>query len=455
MRSIRLRFMILLSLLLSLLLLLLNTYPAILARDAVFQEKHSAMNSRALVLSVALEDLERLSGDGVAEVLTFLDLSELERVAVFDRGGAALFDNRPGSERPADLDAALAGKVIFRSHFVRAAFLSSIVMPVSSGERLIGAIYLQERDEAHAGAIRAVQQHLITLSFIIAFTVLVSGGLFVRRFSGRLRSLALSMRRVAEGDYGSRPTIRGQDEISALGTEFNTLTERLERTENERQRFVADASHELKTPIAAIRLLSDSILHSPNVDADTAREFVADIGEEALRLQKTTEKLLTLSRLVARADYLRAPLELADAAHSAVESLRAYARENFVALQEALEPGCVILGSQDDIDHILYNLIDNAIKYNVPGGSVLVRLRACGAEAELVVEDTGIGIPPQDLPHIFDRFYRVDKARSREEGGSGLGLSIVHEAVLAQNGSIRVEQNKPQGTRFLVRFPRI
>ena len=114
----------------------------------------------------------------------------------------------------------------------------------------------------------------------------------------------------------------------------------------------------------------------------------------------------------------------------------------------------MIMGSRDEIDHILFNLIENAIKYNTPQGSVTVRLQNREDRVRLSVEDTGIGIPEADRPNIFDRFYRVDKARSREAGGSGLGLSIVHDAVLANGGSITVGQNTPQGTVFTVEFPR-
>lgn len=454
MHSIRLRFLALLSLLLALLLLLLNTVPALLARDAVFHEKQRTLNARAAMLAAAISGLGRLNADGVAEALSFHDLREIDGLAVYDRDGRPLYGD--GSVfRPEDLRTALGGRVVFRSRFTRGAFRSSVSMPLSGNNGLTGVLLLLEEDEAHAEAIRAVQEQIATLSVVIAAVALFSGFFFVQRMTKRLRALAASMRSVAAGDYRSRHSVTGEDEISALGTEFNALTARLERTETERQRFVADASHELKTPLATIRLLSDSILTNPDVDRNMMLEFVADIAEENSRLTRTTEKLLALSRLDSRESSAPELIDLAPMVRDALASMQPLAWEKQVSLAESLEDGCRLLGSRDDVDHILYNLIDNAVKYNVPGGEVRVTLRALDSELELAVEDTGIGIPEADLPYVFERFYRVDKARSREAGGSGLGLSIVHDAVLALGGSIRVEPNKPRGTRFVLRFPRV
>ena len=138
----------------------------------------------------------------------------------------------------------------------------------------------------------------------------------------------------------------------------------------------------------------------------------------------------------------------------ALVMLRPLAEEKQVKIRCELEDGCVVMATTDDMFHIIFNLMENAIKYNVPNGSVRLLLKGDENSIYLTVEDTGIGIPEEDRLNIFSRFYRVDKARSREAGGSGLGLSIVHDAVLAHGGTIAVGQNKPQGSRFIVSFPR-
>ena len=454
MHSMRFRFMAFLAVLLVLLLLLLNTYPAIFSRDAVFQEKRSFMNSQAALLAASLTGLEQLNPDVIAEVLAFLDLSGYERVAVVDEHGALLYDSAGAEFDMTDIRRALEGVIVFRSRFTEAAFFSSLAMPMSDQGELAGAVFLQERDTERAEGIWAVQRHLRRLSLTIGAAALFLAGGFVRFITRRLDALVRSMRTVAGGDYRYRHPIRGRDELSELGEELNLLTEKLESNEAERRRFVADASHELKTPLASIRLLSDSIVQSKDMEAATMREFVSDIDGEAKRLQRTTEKLLSLSRLAGEPRFVPEPVDLRPAALDALSLLAPLAREKQVRLHSRLEEGCVVQATRDNIDQILYNLVENAIKYNVPEGSVKVDLSAGETLVTLRVEDTGIGIPEGDRPHIFDRFYRVDKARSREAGGSGLGLSIVHDAVLAYGGSVAVGQNTPRGTVFTVQLPR-
>ena len=218
--------------------------------------------------------------------------------------------------------------------------------------------------------------------------------------------------------------------------------------------MVSDAAQELKTPLASIRLLSDSIVQNEDMDADTVREFVTDIGNEAERLQRTTEKLLDLSRLDDDIQVMPEPVDMKQVAVDAMVLLRPLADERQVRIRCDLADGCVVMATVDDMFHIIFNLIENAIKYNVTGGSVFLSLRGDEDEIKFTVEDTGIGIPEEDRYNIFTRFYRVDKARSREAGGSGLGLSNVHDAVKAHGGSIMVGENKPQGSRFTVSFPR-
>ena len=454
MHSIRFRSMAFLALLLAVLLLLLNTFPVISSRDAVFEEKRSAMSSRAALLASSLSGLDRLSEAGIGEVLSFLELSDYDRIAVVDETGSPLYDSGNSELPMEDIRRALSGKAVFRSRFGESAFLSSITMPVNGKGVLTGAVYLQERDTERAEGIRAVQGRLRTLSLTIGAVALLVAALFVLLLTRRLQALVRSMHTVASGDYHYRHVISGRDELGKLGEELNRLTEQMDRTESERRRFVADASHELKTPLASIRLLSDSIAQNEQMDPGTMREFVSDIGGEAQRLQRTTEKLLDLSRLDDKVQFVPEPVDLKQTALDAIALLRPLAQEKRVRLRSELEEGCVVMGSRDDMARILFNLVENAIKYNVPEGSVLLRLYGREEQVRLSVEDTGIGIPEADRPYIFDRFYRVDKARSREAGGSGLGLSIVHDAVLAQGGSITVGQNKPQGSVFMLSFPR-
>lgn len=455
--SMRFQFFAFLGALLLILLLLLNIYPYVSARDAVYQEKHRAMESQGGTLSAAIAGLDRPDSESISEVLRLLDMQGYDRLTVYDASGIQVYDHRYGSQREikgTDIGLALSGKTVFRSALLEEGFSSSYVIPVSSKGVITGALYLHETDPERGKIIDGLQSQTRTISIIITLATLLVAGLYLSVVLHKLQRLSESMRIVAGGDYSHRLVSKGKDELSELCNEFNTLTERLDDTERQRRRFVSDASHELKTPLASIRLLSDSIVQNEGMDVDTVREFVTDIGSEAERLQRTTEKLLDLSRLDDDVHVMPEPVDVKQVAVDVMVLLRPLANERDVRIRCELEDGCVIMATVDDIFHILFNLTENAIKYNVPGGTVLLELRGSEDRVIFTVTDTGIGIPENETYNIFRRFYRIDKARSREAGGSGLGLSIVHDAVKAHGGSISVGQNKPQGSVFAVSFPR-
>ena len=455
--SMRFQFFAFLGALLLILLLLLNIYPYVSARDSVYQEKHSSMQNQGSTLASAIAGLDRPDSKSISEVLRLLDMQGYDRLTVYDTAGQRVYEHREGGSYNSpewDVATALKGKTVFRSSLTGEGFSSSYVVPISSKGVVTGVLYLHETDAERGKIIADLQAQIRTLSIVITVTALVIAGLYLSVVLHKLQRLSESMRIVAGGDYSHRMVTKGKDELSELGNEFNMLTERLDDTERQRRRFVSDASHELKTPLASIRLLSDSIVQNEGMDMETVREFVTDIGSEAERLQRTTEKLLDLSRLDDDVHVMPEPVDVKQVAVDVMVLLRPLADERAVRLRCELEEGCVVMATVDDIFHIIFNLMENAIKYNVEGGSMFIELRGREDRVEFTVSDTGIGIPEDETYNIFGRFYRVDKARSREAGGSGLGLSIVHDAVKAHGGSITVGQNKPQGSVFSVSFPR-
>ena len=455
--SIRFQFFSFLAALLLILLLLLNIYPYVSARDAVYQEKQRAMESQGSTLASAIAGLDRPDRESISEVLRLLDMQGYDRLSVYDLSGVQVYDQREYSlehDPQRDISLALKGKTVFRSSLTENGFSSSYAVPISSKGVLTGVLYLHETDAERGKIIADLQAQIRTVSLAITVATLVVAGLYSSVVIHKLQKLGESMRIVAGGDYSHRMEKLGRDELGELGREFNTLTERLDDTERQRRRFVSDASHELKTPLASIRLLSDSIVQNEGMDMETVREFVTDIGDEAERLQRTTEKLLDLSRLDDNVYVHPEPVDVKQVAVDALVLLRPLAKERDVRIRCDLDDGCVIMATVDDMFHIIFNLMENAIKYNIPGGSVHLELSHTDETVQFTVRDTGIGIPEDETHNIFDRFYRVDKARSREAGGSGLGLSIVHDAVKAHGGSISVGQNKPQGSVFSVSFPK-
>ena len=288
----------------------------------------------------------------------------------------------------------------------------------------------------------------------IAAAVVLLSILLSQMLTRKISTLLTAIRKVRAGAYEHRTHISGRDEIAQIGEEFNSLTDRLQTTETLRRRFVSDASHELKTPLAAIRLLTDSILQTDQMDMETVRDFVTDIGSEAERLSRITEDLLRLTRLDSGVQDAAYPVSVSRVLERVVRMLGIVAREKEVTLTYEANEDAVVRATEDDIHQILYNLIENGIKYSGSMGFVHTALHVTDSTVEIRVEDNGIGIPDEDMEHVFERFYRVDKNRSRAVGGTGLGLSIVSDTVRRRGGAIRAEHRQSgSGTVFIVELP--
>ncbi len=444
--------------LLAAVLILLNTYPVLASQDLVFKSKQNSLLSQALVLSSSLGVSDTLTAEGVDQAMQVLRDPTLTRVLVTDPAGLILYDSA-GTDTLyryallGELSGALRGQDISRTDFRGGAFSSRAAAPITYRSLTIGAVFLCEVDADQGELLLSVQSTLRSISLVVCVLVLALSVFFSKALTRRIGDLLRAIGIVREGEYSHRLDMPGRDELSLLADEFNGLTGRLQVTEEARRRFVSDASHELKTPLASIRLLTDSILQSPEIDPATVREFVSDIGEEAGRLTRISEKLLTLTRLDAAPRAERTPVDLAAVADKVARMLTPLAKAGEVSLELDLDPGCLVLATEDDLYQVAFNLMENAVKYNLPGGKVLVTLDRSADQVRFQVADTGVGIPEDDLPKIFDRFYRVDKARSRAAGGTGLGLSIVRDTVRLHSGTITVARRQPEGTLFTVTFP--
>ncbi len=459
-RSLQLKFALTYLIIIAAVLILLNTYPVLVSQDLVFRSKTSLLQSQASVIADTIARTESLTSESVRDYMEQLGYIGQFRVLVTDEFGLILYDSdelRFTEGRYAmlgEVSAALRGYNAAISSYQDGAFHSRAAVPVIYRDMTIGCVYLYERDTDQAQLLTDIQRNLTSISLVICVVVLIMSGFFSRVLTRRVGELLRAIRIVREGEYGHRVDIRGRDELSQLAGEFNQLTGRLQTTEEVRRRFVSDASHELKTPLASIRLLTDSILQTDGMDPATVRDFVSDIGEEADRLTRISEKLLTLTRMDSAVAVETAPVEVAPVVEKVVHMLSPLAKESAVTVETCLEADCVVQATQDDLYQIAFNLVENAVKYNVPGGRVMVGLRAMGDLVLLTVEDTGVGIPEEDLPKVFDRFYRVDKARSRAAGGTGLGLSIVKDTARQHGGAVTVRRREEGGTCFQVAFPR-
>lgn len=243
------------------------------------------------------------------------------------------------------------------------------------------------------------------------------------------------------------------DEMGRLAWTLNGMIERLERSFREMQRFTADASHELRTPIAVIRTETEVALNKP-LDDPEKQSLLSNVLEECQRLTHITEQLLMLSREDAGIGQSpREPLDLAAMSEEVAEVMRPLAAAKHQQLLTETDGRVIVSGDPARLRQVLYNLLDNAIKYTPEGGRVDLSVQPVDSNARLTVRDTGVGISPEHQPHVFERFYRVDKARSRADGGSGLGLSIVESIVTAHGGRVEVLSVPGEGATFQIDLP--
>ena len=447
------------ALLLAVVLVLMNTYPLVVSQDLVFRSKATSLQSSVSVMVYSLSGLDRLNAENVTAAMAVVEETGMSRILVTDNAGKIVYDTREMGSAVGEYAVytevvqALLGYDVFTCNYQGGAFRSRASSPVLFQNQVIGAVYAYEYDTEQAALLGGLQNNLLRMSVVIGVVALVLTQLLSRALTRNIGQLLTAIRQVREGAYSHRAEIQGKDEIAQIGHEFNSLTDRLQKTENSRRRFVSDASHELKTPLAGIRLLSDSILQTDNIDLETTREFVADIGSEAERLSRITEDLLRLTRL--DSGILEPPtrVDVLPVLEQVMRMMTLVAQEKQVDLTYEASGECTVMATRDEIHQVIYNLTDNAVKYSGAVGAVQVSLHRRENWVELVVADNGPGIPEADIPRIFERFYRVDKARSRAAGGTGLGLSIVSDTVCKRGGTVEVANRPEGGAVFTARWP--
>ena len=290
----------------------------------------------------------------------------------------------------------------------------------------------------------------ITMAIFIFVISLVLSQFLVRPFDKISRAIGS----VREGFDMDPISIPDYLETEAITNAFNSMMSRMKKLDDSRETFVANVSHELKTPLASMKVLSDSILSSEDVPVETYREFMVDIGDEVDRENKIINDLLSLVKMDRNADSLNTELcSINELVEKILKMVRPIAQRNDVEL--TMESTREVNAEVDKTKFSLaiMNLVENAVKYNKSGGWVKVRLDADHQLFTVEVADSGVGIPGDSLDHIFERFYRVDKSHSREIGGTGLGLSIARSAILLHRGAIKAESKEGEGTVFTVRVP--
>lgn len=437
--------------------ILINTYyeEAINARISELQEK------RNIISNLLISSNYFAGATEVTEVNR-----EMEQVAEAYRGRIVLVDNSFHILK--DTYGLEEGKIIISEQVINCAkgksssfvddkgqyveFVTSVTNATTKEN--VGIIIMSFSTQNIYDIMEALHGKSHILSLILGIVVTVLAALYSLMVAKPFAKMAACIDHAAEGYLSEPVSISGYNEVDDISAAFNRLFAKFQKMEDSRQEFVSNVSHELKTPITSMKVLSDSLLSQPEVPAELYREFLVDIAEEIERENKIINDLLSLVKMDKKAGALTiAAVNVNELLEQILKRLRPIANERNIELVfESFRP---VTAEVDEVKLSLAinNLIENAIKYNYDDGWVRVSLNADHKFFYVKVADSGVGIPEELQDHIFERFYRVDQAHSRETGGTGLGLSITRNAILLHRGVIKVYSKEKEGSTFTVRLP--
>ncbi|MCR4720391.1 MAG: ATP-binding protein [Lachnospiraceae bacterium] len=383
------------------------------------------------------------------------------RIIVTDKGLKIIYDSFSAEE----------GKTMVSSEAIKAIrggsnrFLSvekeyaELTMPLidhesTDGEPYVGVLFARISLEDETVLIADMEKFLLVTVILLSIVLLVICFLSSTEFAKPFKRIEESISHVADGYIDDMVRIGGYSEVKELTESFNDMLRRIEQLEASRQEFVSNVSHELKTPITSIKVLADSLITQPDSPPEVYREFLRDINEEIDRENKIITDLLELVKLDRKEGNMHlATVNINVMLEKIMKRLTPIASS--LTVEIVFESYREVSAMVDEVKMslALTNLIENSIKYNKENGRVKVSLNSDGKYFSVTIADTGIGIPADSIDRIFERFYRVDKARTRESGGTGLGLAIARSVILMHNGAIKVESVEGEGTTFVVSIP--
>lgn len=429
----------------------------------LLDQKKSDVLTQANVLSGYVSQYQSLSADTISYLLTQQHISTSSRVIMVDADAVITYDSiKEGS---------LVGKTMFKQIVLTALSGSDITVseetidgemvvsaavPITVDKTITGVILMQSSAESIGEYTSQMTRSILTLAIIVALVVALLAFLFSGIITKPIRNLTRSVVSMSEQDSEEKLDIVNGGEIGELVDSFNKLIDKIEMQEQKRQEFVSNASHELKTPLSSIKLIADSLIQTPDAPREMEVEFLNDMNVQVDRLARIIDKLLALTKMddsgaVSRMEF--SVMDISDLTARVVKALKPLADSKNIELEYKSDIGIFSRIEKDRLWEAFYNILDNSIKYTKPGGKVQMIVEREDNCAVITISDTGIGIAEDEIYKIFDRFYRVDKARSRETGGTGLGLSIALTAVELHGGNIHVESVEGIGSRFKITIP--
>lgn len=310
------------------------------------------------------------------------------------------------------------------------------------------ALFVRPDTTQQFGEMRIFLAILLVLTLLFSFLMVLISTRFVVK---PIKKLTEATKKIAAGNYHLKLDVNRHDEIGRLANDFTKMSDSLERNEEKRQEFVSSVSHEIQSPLTSIQGFSRT-LREENLSEEERSHYLAIIEKESKRLSLLSKQLLTLSSLDSEAEKEMLPYDVADQLKEIIHTTEWQWREKEIAIEIDLSP-TTIIGDPKLLQQVWMNLVENAIRYTDPGGTVTIRAFGDKTGAQVIVEDTGIGIEKEHLPQLFDRFYMVDKSRTRTKKSTGLGLSIVKKIIELHRGAIMVDSVPGRGSTFTVSLP--
>jgi signal transduction histidine kinase len=379
------------------------------------------------------------------------------RIIVVDKNGVVVADTSKTDIGKLyivpEILTALDGKDQANLRWNEMAIYASAYIENDASEK-IGAVLIVSSFESVYDLIHVINSKwfLLTvgISAIVAFIVFFVSQLIL----APLKNILATIKKISEGQLHQRIEINGKNEYSEIADAINVMTDQLEQVESSRQEFVSNVSHELKTPLSSIKVLSESILLQEEMPTEMYREFLQDINSEVDRMTNIVNDLLALVKL----DHREAALNIKETdvnkmIQDIMKRLYPLAEKKNIELLYESNKDMTIEADEMKLSLAISNLVENGIKYTPDDGMVKVTIDGDHQNVFITVQDTGMGISEEEQTKVFKRFYRVDKTRDRETGGTGLGLAITHSTVMLHNGSIKIISSEGKGATFIVRLP--
>ena len=321
--------------------------------------------------------------------------------------------------------------------------VGSVHMWVYGSEALLSQTDEEFRNNSYQAMVFATALAIVLASCI--------GFLFARTLVSPINRMTTTAKAIKEGDLSARTELHGEDEIARLGETFDEMADSVEKDRELERRLTTDVAHELRTPLMAIRSTVEAMVDGV-FEADP--EHLETVNSEVQRLSRLVDSLLKLSRLENRANPMKKEVvNVGELIAGIVATHEAFVADSGLTLKYEMEQGVRVLGDADMIRQATANLISNAVRYTSEGGLVTVRVKRGDIMASISVQDTGIGLTPDEAKMVFSRFWRADAGRTRESGGLGIGLSVVKEIVERHNGWVQVEGRKGEGACFTIHIP--